>query len=78
MSVRDIEDALKENKVFFGIKQCLKHKKKLKSVFIAKDARDETVDKLEKAGVEFIVLKTKQDLAKQLNLDFESEVFSIK
>ena len=78
MSIRDLEEGLKENKVLFGIKQCLKHKKEIKSVFISKDTRDETVEKLEKAGIEFIVLKTKKDLSKLLNLDFESEVFSIK
>ena len=78
MSVRDIEDALKENNVYFGIKQCLKHKKEIKHVFITKDARDSTVEKLENAKIEFIVLKTKKDLTKLLNLNFESEVFSIK
>ena len=78
MIVKDISDALVKGNVYFGIKQCLKHKKDIKSVFISKDARDETVDALEKAGIEFIVLKTKKDLSKQLNLNFESEVFSIK
>ncbi len=52
--------------------------KKSKNVFIAKDTRDETVEKLEAAGIEFDVLKSKAELAKELNLDFECEVFSIK
>ena len=78
MSVKDISDALDKGNVYFGIKQCVKHKKDVKSVFIAKDARDETVEKLEKAGIEFVVLKSQKDLSKQLNLNFESEVFSIK
>ena len=51
---------------------------KLKNVFIAKDTRDETVEKLEIAKIEFIVLKSKADLAKELNLDFECEVFCLK
>ena len=38
---------------------------------------DETVEKLEAAKVEFDVLKSKADIAKELNLDFECEVFSL-
>ena len=78
MSVKEIKEAIESGSVLFGIKQALKLGKKSKSVFIAKDARDETVDKLEKAEVEFDVLKSKADLAKELNLDFECEVFSLK
>jgi len=55
----------------------LKNKKLLTSVFITKDTRDETVDKLEDAKIEFDVLKSKADLAKELNLDFECEVFCL-
>lgn len=78
MSVKEISEAIKGKKILFGIKQCVKHKKLLDSVFICKDTRDETVDKLEKEKIEFSVLKTKKELAKELNLDFLSEVFSIK
>ena len=51
---------------------------KISNVFIAKDTRDETVEKLEDANIEFVVLKSKADLAKELNLDFECEVFCLK
>ena len=51
---------------------------KISNVFIAKDTRDETVEKLENAKIEFDVLKSKADMAKELNLDFECEVFSLK
>lgn len=78
MSVKEIKEAMDAGKVMFGIKQCLKVGKKAKNVFIAKDTRDETVEKLEGAQVEFIVLKSKEDLAKELNLDFECEVFCLK
>ncbi len=78
MSIKEIKEAMEDGKVLFGIKQAIKHKKNIKTVFIAKDTRDETVEKLEDAKVEFIVLKTKADLTKNLNLDFMSEVFSIK
>lgn len=77
MSAKEIKEAIEQGKIYFGIRQALKHAKKLSSVFIAKDARDETVEKLDSAGVEFIVLKSKEDLAKELNLDFECEIFSI-
>lgn len=78
MTIKDLKDGVESGRVLFGIKQALKGGKKLKSVFIAKDTRDETVEKLESAGIEFDVLKSKNDLAKELNLNFECEVFSLK
>ena len=78
MSVKEISVAMNESLVYFGIRQALKNAKKLDSVFIAKDTRDETVEKLEEKGIEFSVLKPKSELTKELNLDFECEVFSIK
>ena len=79
MSVKEIKDAIDEGNVLFGIRQALKKGKK-KSVFVVKDTRDETIDKLEKAKVGFEVLgrQTKEEVAKELGLDFESEVFSIR
>jgi len=78
MTIKEIKEAMKENKIYFGIKQTIKHKKDLKTVFITKDTREETVKKLEDAKIEFSVLKDKDELTKNLNLDFTSEVFSIK
>jgi len=78
MSVKEISEAIESGNVMFGVKQALKLGKKSKNVFIAKDTRDETVEKLEAAGIEFDVLKSKVELAKELNLDFECEVFSLK
>ncbi len=78
MSVKKLKEEIAENNVLFGIKQALKHGKKLKMVFVAKDTRDGTIEKLETAEIEFDVLKLKSDLSKELNLDFECEVFSIK
>ena len=77
MTIKEIKDGMEKGKVLFGIRQALKVGKK-GTVFIAKDSRDSTVSRLEDSGVEFSVLKTKKDLAKELNLDFESEVISIK
>ena len=78
MSIKELDSAIKNGKILFGIKQCIKNKAKLVNVFICKDTRDETVEKLEKAKVEFIVLKDRATMAKELNLDFLSEVFSIR
>jgi ribosomal protein L7Ae-like RNA K-turn-binding protein len=78
MSVKELKEGIEAGKVQFGVKQALKMGKKAKNVFIAKDTRDETVEKLETAGIEFDVLKSKADLSKELNLDFESEVFLLK
>ena len=77
MSVKEIREAMDKGIVVFGIKQTVKNKGKLDNVFIAKDTRDEAVEKLESENIEFSVLKTKADIAKELNLDFESEVISI-
>jgi len=78
MSVKELSEAMAGGKVLFGIKQALKGGKKLKNVFIAKDTREDTVEKLDAAGIEFDVLKSKAELARELNLDFLCEVFSVK
>ncbi len=77
MSIKEINEAMEKGLIFFGIRQALKNPKKLKSVFIAKDTRDETVEKLEEKKIEFVVLKSKSDIARELNLDFECEVISV-
>jgi len=78
MSVKELREGIEAGKVFFGIRQALKLGKKAKNIFIAKDTRDETVERLESAGLEFDVLKSKADLTKELNLYFGAEVFSLK
>lgn len=78
MSVKELKEGIDEGKVLFGVKQALKLGKKAKNIFIAKDTRDSAVEKLESAGLEFDVLKSKTDLTKELNLDFECEIFSLK
>jgi len=82
MSLRDLMDADKKGNVTFGIKQVLKlaKAKKLKKtsrVFVARDTREETIKKLEDAGVEFEVLKNKDDITREMGIDFDSEVFLI-
>jgi ribosomal protein L7Ae-like RNA K-turn-binding protein len=77
MSIKEIKEAMDEGNALFGVKQAIKKSKKSKVVFICRDTRDETVEKLESAKVEFAVLKSKEDMAKELGLDFGCEVFSI-
>ena len=76
MGITEIRKAMENGTAHFGIRQAIK-KGKSADVFIARDARDGTVEKLEKKGIEFSVLKSKGDLAKELNLDFECEVISL-
>lgn len=87
MSVKEIKENLEQGNVLFGLKQALKSlggksKGKGKSskirVFVAKDARENVFEALEKAKIEFDVLKNKEEISKDLGLDFESEVYSIK
>jgi ribosomal protein L7Ae-like RNA K-turn-binding protein len=82
MSLRDLIEADKKENVIFGIRQVLKlaKAKKLKKtsrVFVARDTREETIKQLEDAGVEFEVLKNKDDIAREMGIDFDSEVFLI-
>jgi hypothetical protein len=78
MSIKE----LKEGKTKYGIREVLKlaKAKKLKKgskIFVSRDARDETIEQLENAGVEFEVLKNKDFISKELGLDFESEVYLV-
>ena len=77
MSLKDLKDAMSEGKVSFGIRQVLKSLKgkKKKKVFVAKDTREDVLKKLEEREVNFEFLKTKKEISKELELDFESEVF---
>lgn len=81
--MKDLIDAQKKENLSFGIKEVLRlaNSKKLgksSRVFISRDAREETVKKLEGAGVEFEVLKNKKDISRELHMDFNSEVFLVR
>jgi len=80
MSLKELSEAEKTKKLKFGLKQVLKvvkSKRKYGKVFVAKDAREETIQKLQKAGVNFEFSKSKGEISNELDLDFESEVFLI-
>ena len=76
MTIKELKESMDKGNVFFGIKQAIKNSKNLKDVFIAKDARLETVKKLESSSIEFTVLKSREDIKKELELAFDCEVFS--
>jgi len=76
MSVKEIKDEMEKGNVLFGIRQALKGKKK--KVFVVKDVREETLGMLKVKKIEPAFLKLKDDVVKELGLDFNCEVFSIK
>jgi ribosomal protein L7Ae-like RNA K-turn-binding protein len=81
MSIKEIGESMRQGKVVFGIRQAVKlsKRKKKPKVFVVGDVREETVKILQQAKINFDSLgkKEKKDIAKELGLDFESEVFSI-
>ncbi len=82
MSIKELSEAKKANKISYGIKEVLRLAKKKKlgknsRVFVCRDTRQETLKQLETASVEFEVLKNKKDVSRELELDFDSEVFLI-
>lgn len=82
MSLKTLKGSMEEGKIKFGIRQVLKvHKNKKKKslkVFVVKDARDETIELLQKNEINFEFLKNKEEISKELGIDFESEVFLVE
>ena len=82
MTLKEIQTAHEKGNVLFGIRQVLKAGKKSKkklNVFVCEDTREETLGRLQEGKVEAEVLKgKKEDVAKELNMDFLCEVFLIK
>jgi ribosomal protein L7Ae-like RNA K-turn-binding protein len=80
MAIKDIKEAIEKKNVIFGLRETLKAskgKKKL-NVLVVSDAREETLKKLKEKGIEFETLKKKDDVTKDLNLNFRCGVFLIK
>ncbi|MFA5484811.1 MAG: hypothetical protein WC260_00975 [Candidatus Pacearchaeota archaeon] len=77
MSIKEIKEAIESKKVYFGLKECIKHKKDLKEVYLVKDAREEIINQLNEDKIKYSFLKTKKEVIKLLNLDFNCEVFSL-
>ncbi|MFZ5955609.1 MAG: hypothetical protein ACOYT4_04235 [Nanoarchaeota archaeon] len=82
MNIKEIKESIVKEKVLFGLKQTLKYakknpKKEIK-VVVASNARPKILEKLEKLKIKFEKLKLKSEISKELGLNFEFEVASIK
>ena len=75
----ELREFIDAERVLFGMRQCLRHEKKLAHVFIAADTRPEMLEKLNemKFKVEQIEL-SKKEIAAKLELGFLCEVFGVK
>ena len=81
MTVKDLKEGFEKEKVIFGLKEILKNlkgKKKKMKIYVCSDTRAEIVKKLDENKIEFEKLKSKEEVAKELGLNFECEVFSLK
>lgn len=82
MSLKELKESAESKKVIFGLKQILKKvkSKKLKKgakVFVAKDAREEVIQELTKADINFEFLKSKKEISKELGIDFAAEAYLV-
>lgn len=77
MSLKEIKEAREKGRVFFGVRQAMKNKDKLKKVFIAKDARDTTKKMFSDKKIKFEITEEKSKIKKFLNLNFTTEVISV-
>ena len=77
MSIKEIKTAKDEGKIYFGLKQCLKHIKNIKKVYVPKDAGEDILKRLKEKGVDFEFTKSHKDLLKELDNNFHCSVFSI-
>ena len=77
--VSELREFIDEEKVLFGMRQCLKNDKKLSQIFVALDTRPEMLSKLneKKFKVEQIE-QSKREIAEKLELGFLCEVFGLK
>ena len=77
--VKELQGFIKQDKVFFGMRECLKQNKKISKAFTPNDIRQATIKQLEKSGVEFEMLDmNKVEAAEKLGLGFMCEVFGVK
>lgn len=79
MGIKTIKDGMEKGSVCFGVKQALKNlgKKKSVTIFVVKDISDRNLNLLEEKEAELEFLKTRDEVAKELGLDFKCEVFSV-
>lgn len=77
--VHELKNSVEEDKVFFGIKQCLKKSSEIGGAVIVSDSRDEIKKLLKANGISFREIElSKREVAERLSIDFECEVFGIR
>lgn len=77
--VSELHEFVKTQKVVFGVRETMRHGKKLSRVFVASDCRQHVADTLKQKGlnVEWLEMP-KDELTDKLALDFKCEVFGVK
>jgi ribosomal protein L7Ae-like RNA K-turn-binding protein len=81
MNLKELKELSDRGKVCFGSRQVFKafsdKKKKSGKVFVAKDAREDVLQKLQEKNINFEFLKTKKEISEELGLDFKSEIYLV-
>ena len=76
--IKQLKEAVKEKKLVFGIRECLKNSGNIARVYIAADERQETDGIVKNSGAECIRLEVgREDISKILEISFQCEVFSV-
>lgn len=76
--VEEIKKFLEQNKVFFGIKECLRKSKSIDKVIVSGDCREDVKKTLTVNKINFFVSElSRQDISNKLNLNFTCEVFGL-
>lgn len=82
--IENIKEAMKEKRAVSGIRECIKNINNIERIFLSKDARQETEERIKKAianAKSNIICERldagKEDISKKLMLNFSCEVFSI-
>lgn len=77
--VSALHSFIEAGNVVFGTRECVKHAKKMKSVFVTSDIRPSSLALLEKHGVLIESLDvTKQEAMDKLSLAFQCEAFGVR
>lgn len=77
--VLELKKSIADGKVLFGIRETVKHAKKISKAVVASDCRQEVISQLQNNKIELEVLEdTKHELANNLELDFRCEVFGLR
>ena len=77
--VKELQTLIEQDKVLFGMRECVKHGKKLTRAYVPADSRAEIIEQLAKIGVEVNKFElTEKEVTEKLALGFMCEVFGVK